>query len=178
MADSGVPRAGRRLPGVCHRPASGRRLAGPGFGGPSRHDAHPARSIAEHAAAGRRRRPKQAGRGPAPTGQMFRQLPSSRWVLIESATSKPRELESAEALGRVPETEPAGLGGHARHAAGRTRLHRGQSVGRTEVWIRSPIWRATIGTPMTPAGRPSPARCRLSPRRPISFTGLRSASRK
>ncbi len=79
--------------------------------------------------------------------EMFRQLPSSRWVLIESTTNKPRELESAEALGRVPEAEPAGASADvpAMLQAAHDYIVANQS-GRTEVWIcsdlRSNDWNA------------------------------------
>lgn len=79
--------------------------------------------------------------------ELFRQLPSSRWVLIESTTSKPRELESAEALERVPETEPAGASADmpAMLQAAHDYIVANQT-GRTEVWIcsdlRSNDWNA------------------------------------
>lgn len=71
---------------------------------------------------------------------MFRQLPSSRWTLIESATNRPRELESADSLERAPETGPAGASADipTMLQAAHDYIVANQT-GRTEVWICSDL---------------------------------------
>src|SRR4051794_3669796 len=65
-------------------------------------------------------------------------LGSGRWVLIESATNTPRELESIDALVRLPSTGPASSSADlpAMLQAARDYIQANKS-GRTEVWICS-----------------------------------------
>ena len=75
---------------------------------------------------------------------------SSRWVLIESATNKPRELESADALLNSPAAEPVSASSDipAMLQAARDYIQANKS-GRTEVWICSDLrendWNAESG---------------------------------
>ena len=79
------------------QPAAGRGLAGPGGRRPGRHDDHPARPLAQHAADRRgRRRLEARDRAGGNSSQTLETLGSGRWVLIESATNQPRELESLD----------------------------------------------------------------------------------
>lgn len=82
--------------------------------------------------------------------QTLQTLGSERWVLIESATHLPRELESPAALLNVPNAGPASSSAdmplmlQAAHD-----YIRGNRVGRTEVWICSDLrendWTAESG---------------------------------
>lgn len=67
-------------------------------------------------------------------------FPSTRWVLIESATAKPRELESPEALVQLPETGPTSATADlpAMLTAARDYIVANQS-GRGEIWICSDL---------------------------------------
>ncbi|HVA45664.1 MAG TPA: BatA domain-containing protein [Pirellulales bacterium] len=67
-------------------------------------------------------------------------LSSTRWVLIESATARPRELESPAALEQLPETGPTSAAADlpAMLEAARDYLVANQS-GSTEVWICSDL---------------------------------------
>jgi hypothetical protein len=67
-------------------------------------------------------------------------LGSSRWVLIESGTNRPRELESAGALPRVAGAGPTGAAADipALLQAARDYI-RANKAGRTEVWICSDL---------------------------------------
>jgi len=80
-------------------------------------------------AAGRRQLAEALGR-----------LPSSRWVLIESASNKPRELESPRSLEHLPETEPSGASADlpAMLQAAHDYIVANQS-GRTEIWFLSDL---------------------------------------
>ena len=81
------------------QPAALRRLAGPGRRRPGRHHDHPARPLAQHAAGRRRRRAGPSSRPACGSwSQTLETLGSARWVLIDSTTNKPRELE----IGRRP----------------------------------------------------------------------------
>ena len=74
-------------------------------------------------------------------------LRSSRWILIESTTNQPRELESPAALDQLPEAGPASASADlpAMLAAARDYITANQT-GRTEIWIcsdlRSNDWNA------------------------------------
>ncbi|MGH7194679.1 MAG: BatA domain-containing protein, partial [Candidatus Saccharimonadales bacterium] len=74
-------------------------------------------------------------------------LRSSRWILIESTTNHPRELESPAALEQLAETGPASASADlpAMLAAARDYIAANQT-GRTEIWIcsdlRSNDWNA------------------------------------
>jgi hypothetical protein len=77
-------------------------------------------------------------------------LGSARWVLIESTTHKPRELESPDSLLNSPETEPASS--PADIPAMLQAAHdyiKANTPGRTEIWICSDIrendWNAESG---------------------------------
>jgi hypothetical protein len=82
--------------------------------------------------------------------QTLAMLGSSRWVLIESTTNKPRELESPAAMLDLPCTEPtsteADLPAMLEAALGYVRANR---TGRTEIWICSDLrendWHADDG---------------------------------
>jgi hypothetical protein len=65
---------------------------------------------------------------------------STRWVLIESATDRPRELESPSALELLPETGPTSAAADlpAMLTAARDYIVANQA-GRTEVWICSDL---------------------------------------
>jgi len=77
-------------------------------------------------------------------------LGSSRWVLIESTTNKPRELESPEALLDLPYTEPTSTEADlpAMLQAARDYIQANQT-GRTEIWVCSDLrendWHADSG---------------------------------
>ncbi len=78
-----------RRAGLRGQPAAGQRLAGPGRRRPAGHDDRPARPLAQHAAARRRR---AATRSWKPAVQQLAQtlgtLGSNRWVLIDSAIAR------------------------------------------------------------------------------------------
>lgn len=82
--------------------------------------------------------------------QSLRTLGSSRWVLIESAGSVPRELESLDALLELPCTGPTGAEADvpAMLQTARDYIHANRT-GRTEIWICSDLrendWRADSG---------------------------------
>ncbi|MFN0051226.1 MAG: BatA domain-containing protein [Planctomycetales bacterium] len=77
-------------------------------------------------------------------------LGSAHWVLIESTTNKPRELEGPEALEETPETEPASSPADlpAMLQAAHDYIQANNS-GRTEIWICSDLrendWSADSG---------------------------------
>lgn len=77
-------------------------------------------------------------------------LGSARWVLIESATNKPRELESPSSLLSTPSAEPVSASSDipAMLQAARDYIRTNKS-GRTEIWICSDIrendWNADGG---------------------------------
>ena len=164
------------------RPLAGR-LAGAGRRRPGRHDDRPARPLAQHAAD----RARRGGDSKLETGvrqlaETLETLGSARWVLIESTTNKPRELESLDDAADVA-GDRAGqcrLGRPAGDAPGGPRLHRRPTrPGRTEIWICSDIrendWNADSGrwqalrdgVPRAAAGRPVPS-ARLSRSRPTA----------
>jgi hypothetical protein len=67
-------------------------------------------------------------------------LGSSRWVLIESGTYRPRELDSASALPHAPGTGPAGAAADIPGLLQAARdFIRASKAGRTEVWIASDL---------------------------------------
>jgi hypothetical protein len=68
------------------------------------------------------------------------QFSSKRWVLIESVSAKPRELESPAALERIPEAGPTSAAADlpTMLAAARDYIVANQA-GRTEVWICSDL---------------------------------------
>lgn len=80
----------------------------------------------------------------------LRTLGSSRWVLIESTTNKPRELESPDALLSSPSTGPASASADvpAMLQAAHDYIQANKS-GRTEIWICSDLrendWNAESG---------------------------------
>jgi hypothetical protein len=80
----------------------------------------------------------------------LRTLGSARWVLIESTSHKPRELESAESLLNLPATEPASSAADipGMLQAAHDYIQNNKS-GRTEIWICSDIrendWNAESG---------------------------------
>ncbi len=77
-------------------------------------------------------------------------LGSAKWVLIESTTNLPREIESPDVLTNLPTTEPASASADlpAMLQAARDYIQANKS-GRTEVWICSDIrandWNAESG---------------------------------
>ncbi len=77
-------------------------------------------------------------------------LGSAKWVLIESTTNLPREIESPDALLNLPATEPASASADlpAMLQAARDYIQANKS-GRTEVWMCSDIrandWNAESG---------------------------------
>lgn len=81
---------------------------------------------------------------------LLRTFGSSHWVLIESATNQPRELESPEALSTSPSTEPTSASSDlaAMLWAARDYMKANKS-GRTEIWICSDLrendWNAESG---------------------------------
>jgi hypothetical protein len=72
--------------------------------------------------------------------QAFRTFGSDRWVLIESGSNRPRELESVEGLLTAPGTEPSSASADlpAMLQAAREYI-RANKPGRTEVWICSDV---------------------------------------
>src|SRR5579875_1224215 len=65
-------------------------------------------------------------------------LGSARWVLIDSTTNRPRELESIDELLRVPTTGPSGASADIAGMLQTARDYiKANKVGRTEVWICS-----------------------------------------
>ena len=158
VADHGVAHGGDRRPGLRRQPAAGQRLAGPGGRRPGRHDDHPARPLAQHAAGGRRRRRLEArDRAPAARRRRSRRLGSARWVLIDSTTNQPARARVARR--RCCNSPSAGadqrVGRPARDAAGRARLHPGQQVRAGPRSGSAPTSARTTGTPTAAAGRRS-----------------------
>lgn len=82
--------------------------------------------------------------------QTLNTLGSSRWVLIESTTNTPRELESPESLLDLPDTEPTSTEADlpAMLQAARDYIQANRT-GRTEIWICSDLrendWHADSG---------------------------------
>jgi Aerotolerance regulator N-terminal len=82
--------------------------------------------------------------------QALKTIGSTRWVLIESATNVPRELDSIDALANSPSAEPVSamsdLPGMLQAARDYVKAN---NAGRTEVWILSDIrdndWNAEGG---------------------------------
>jgi hypothetical protein len=80
----------------------------------------------------------------------LRLLGSARWVLIDSVTNLPRELESPDALASLPAAEPTSAAADlpAMLEAARDYV-RANKTGRTEIWICSDIrqndWHAESG---------------------------------
>ncbi len=76
-------------------------------------------------------------------GQLARTLStlgSARWVLIDSVTNHPRELESIDALPRLPSTGPASASADIPGMLQAARDYiKANKAGRTEVWICSDI---------------------------------------
>lgn len=77
-------------------------------------------------------------------------LGSARWVLIESTTNEPREIESPSDLLRLPDTEPASAAADVPSMLQSARDYiRENKTGRTEIWICSDIrqndWNADSG---------------------------------
>ncbi len=72
--------------------------------------------------------------------QALRMLGSSRWVLIDSATNRPMEIESPDALLRLTSAEPVSTSADlpAMLEAARDYL-RDNQAGRTEIWICSDL---------------------------------------
>ncbi len=72
--------------------------------------------------------------------QALETLGSLRWVLIESGTNRPREIESADALRQAPGTGPTAAAADlpAMLLAARDYI-RANKAGRTEVWICSDL---------------------------------------
>jgi hypothetical protein len=83
-------------------------------------------------------------------GAALKTLGATRWVLIESTTSRPRELESADSLTTLPATEPASSAADipAMLQAAHDYVQANKS-GRTEIWICSDLrendWNADSG---------------------------------
>ena len=102
VADPAVPHAGDRRTGLRRQPAAGQRLAGPGRRRPGRHDDHPARPLAQHAASGGRARRSRSSK---PASQQLVQtldtLGSTRWVLIDSARSRAARARVARRDSRI-----------------------------------------------------------------------------
>ena len=88
--------------------------------------------------------------GRAQLARTLKTLGSARWVLIESGTNKPRELDSADALLNTTSTEPASVAsdipGMLQAAYDYIKTNK---PGRTEVWLCSDIrendWNPTGG---------------------------------
>jgi hypothetical protein len=77
-------------------------------------------------------------------------LGSARWVLIESTTNTPREIDSPDALLKLPSTEPATASADLPAMLQAAYEYvRGNQSGRTEIWICSDIrandWNAESG---------------------------------
>ncbi|HUY93111.1 MAG TPA: BatA domain-containing protein [Pirellulales bacterium] len=72
--------------------------------------------------------------------ETLERLPSSHWVLVESTTNQPRELESPRSLEHLPETEPSGAAADwpAMLQAAHDYIVANQS-GRTEIWLLSDL---------------------------------------
>jgi len=100
---------------------------------------------------------REAGAGPSKLAAGRRQLadtlntlPSSRWVLIDSASNQPHELLSPSALADLPCAEPTGAEADlpAMLEAARTYIQ-STHTGRTEIWICSDLrendWHADSG---------------------------------
>ena len=82
--------------------------------------------------------------------ETFKTLGSGRWVLIESVTNKPRELESADALLNSPSTEPTSASSDIPGMLQAARDYiRDNKAGNTEIWICSDLrgndWNADSG---------------------------------
>jgi hypothetical protein len=72
--------------------------------------------------------------------QALGRLSSTRWVLIESATATPRELESPAALEQLPETGPTSASADLPALLARAYDYIvANQAGRTEVWICSDL---------------------------------------
>ena len=101
--------------------------------------------------------------------QTFETIGSARWALVESATNKVRELESAGELLTAPVPSPIGASSDIPGMLGVAADYlKANKAGRTEVWIGSDLrendwnadggrWQALAGcVPPVPAGRPVP----------------------
>jgi hypothetical protein len=82
--------------------------------------------------------------------QTFKTIGSGRWVMIESATNKPRELESADALLNSPAAEPVSASSDIPGMLQAARdFIRDNKAGNTEIWICSDLrandWNADSG---------------------------------
>ncbi len=82
--------------------------------------------------------------------QTFETIGSARWVLVESATNKVRELESAGELVTAPSAEPVGASSDIPGMLGIAADYlKANKAGRTEVWICSDLrendWNADGG---------------------------------
>jgi len=81
--------------------------------------------------------------------QTLETLGSGRWVLIDSATKKPRELEKVSELLTATSTDRPAHRPTFRDAARGAQLHQANKVGRTEIWICSDLrendWNSTGG---------------------------------
>src|SRR5262249_44020598 len=65
-------------------------------------------------------------------------LGSARWVLIDSTTNRPRELDAIDELSRVPSTGPSSASADIAGILQTARDYiKANKVGRTEVWICS-----------------------------------------
>ena len=178
VADHGVPDAAIAGADLRRQPAAGGRLAGPGGRRtvPTRRSscstARPACSRAAPAAAARSWRPAGGS-----SSRTLETLGSGRWVLIESATNQPRELESPDALLDLAEhraRSSASADLPAMLLAAHDYIQANKS-GRTEIWICSdlrendwnaderPLAGAARRLPRVPAGRAVPP-AGLSPR--------------
>lgn len=82
--------------------------------------------------------------------QTLRLLGSSRWVLIDSVSNKPREIDSPDALLKLPDVEPTSASSDMAALLETAREYiAANKAGRTEVWICSDLrendWNATSG---------------------------------
>ncbi len=131
MADHGDADGGDRRLGLRGQPSAGRRLAGSDgrAAAPT-----PRSSCSTVRPACSRLVPTRAARSSRRVSVSWsatlETLGSSRWVLIESTTHKPRELESVDRPAQIGQHGPGQrLGRCAGDAAGRPRLHQGQQGG-------------------------------------------------
>ena len=133
------------------QPAAGGGLAGPGRGQPRRHDDHPARPLAQHAAERAGRRRLEAGDRPAAA----RRGRSRRWARPlgpdrQRARTSRASWSRLEALLDSPSTEPTSASADlpAMLLAAHDYI-RANKPGRTEIWICSDLrendWNAESG---------------------------------
>ena len=173
-----LPHAGHRRADLGRQPAAGERLAGTGRRRPRRHDDHPARPLAQHAATRGAAGVSKLEPGRQQLCETLETLGSGRWVLIESATQQAAaSSKSPAALLNLPTAGPA------RHAADLPAMLqaardyiRDNHAGRTEIWICSDLRAERLERRQRPLAGAARRLPRIAARRAVSSAGLSRTS--